>query len=211
MTKLVIFDCDGVLVDSEGLTQQILSEDLARHGLRIAPADCHALFTGGTMQSAMEEAARRGASLPPDWVAEINDRIARELAKGVAPMPGIRALLALLDARGIQTAVASNGPQSKMRASLGPSGLWDYFAGRIHSAHDDARPKPDPHMLLKAARCALVSPANCLMIDDNPSGLIAAERAGMRAIGLAADGNSARLAAPGRHIIAHLSEISALL
>lgn len=211
MIEMVIFDCDGVLVDSEGLTAEILSADLGQRGLMIAPADCHSLFTGGTLQSAMAEAARRGANLPPDWVSQTNDKIAARLAEGVELLPGLHDLLALLQARGVAIAIASNGPQSKMRASLGPSGLWDHFAGRIHSGHDEARPKPDPHMLLKAAQRASIAPSNCLMIDDNHSGLIAAERAGMRPVGLAADGNKARLAAPGRHIITHLEQVAALL
>lgn len=131
MIGLVIFDCDGVLIDSEPVTEAIMARDLATRGLDIAPRDCAGLFTRGTMQSAGEEAAKRGATIPADWVTNINAQVAAELARGVPLLPDLWDLLHLLQARGIATAIASNGPQSKMRASLTPSGLWDHFDGRI--------------------------------------------------------------------------------
>lgn len=211
MIDLLILDCDGVLVDSEPLITQMMSEDLSQRGLRIAPEECHALFVGGTMRSAGGEARRLGADIPDDWATEMDRKIAVRLAEGVALIDGIEALLDWADAQGIATAVASNGPQAKMRVSLGPSGLWDRFAGRIHSGHDDGKPKPDPHMLLKAARLAGVDPAKAAMIDDSPAGVNAALAAGVLPIGLATDGDTARLAQPGVHVIQHLGEVPDLL
>lgn len=209
--ELVIFDCDGVLIDSEPIGTAIMADDLANHGLNISPQDCAALFVGGTMQSAMDQAIARGADLPADWVQRINGKIADRLSQGVPVLPGLWDVLRVLDARGIGVAIASNGPQGKMRASLGPSGLWDYFAGRIHSGHDDGHPKPHPHMLIKAAAQADVPPERCVMIDDNIQGIRAAHAAGIVAVGLAADGDVARLAQPNTHVITRLAELPSLL
>lgn len=89
MIGLVIFDCDGVLIDSEPVTEAIMARDLATRGLDITPRDCARLFTRGTMQSAGEEAAKRGATIPADWVTNINAQVAAELARGVPLLPGL--------------------------------------------------------------------------------------------------------------------------
>lgn len=210
--SLVIFDCDGVLVDSEPLTNTLIANSLSAHGLPIAPAQCQDLFTGGTMHSAMQEARRRGATLPDDWVAQINAEAATALAKGVPLIDGIVPLIDRIEAAGIKTAIASNGPQAKMQASLGPSGLWARFQGRIHSAHDaGSRPKPDPAMLVHAAQQAGVPPTQCAMIDDNPSGLIAARAAQMMAIGLAVETDPDRLRPHADHVVTHPDDIDGLL
>jgi len=118
-----------------------MSESFARYGLDISPHEVGALFTGGTMKSAGEEAKKRGAQLPDTWVSDMNSAVAALLKQGVPVFDGLFDLLDTLDKQGIQTAVASNGPMSKMQASLTPSGLWNRFAGRIYSGHEHA-PKP---------------------------------------------------------------------
>lgn len=210
--KLVIFDCDGVLIDSEPMTNALIAQSLSAHGLPIAAEACQALFTGGTLQSAMEEACRRGATLPPDWVDQMHAEIAAQLGQGVPLIDGIVPLLDRIEGAGLFTAIASNGPQGKMRASLAPSGLWARFSGRIHSGHDaGALPKPDPSMLLTIARNTGVHPAQAAMIDDNPSGLKAARAAEMMAIGLAMDTPPERLRPYADHVVTHPDQIDALL
>ncbi|MDX8346622.1 HAD family phosphatase [Cognatiyoonia sp. IB215446] len=173
--RLVIFDCDGVLVDTEMATNTIIAENLQSHGLSITPDQAHTLFAGGTMESAGHEARRRGATLPDDWLSEIYDQVFNRLRQGVDVIDGVWDLLNLLKDR--QIAVASNGPMEKMAITLKPSGLWAHFAGRIYSGHDHG-PKPAPDMLLRIMRDAGVTAAETVMIDDMRSGCLAAQAAG---------------------------------
>ncbi len=189
--QLVIFDCDGVLVDTEPTTDQILSQDLTARGLPIAPHDVHALFAGGTMQGVMETARAKGADLPDDWLDHIYGQVFDALRRGVPVIPGVIDLLDLLEDRGIAVAVASNGPMQKMEISLGPSGLWDRLAGRIYS-REDHEPKPKPGMLLHAMKVADASPDRTVMIDDMPAGWTAAQAAGVRGLAYVADGGLGR-------------------
>jgi len=208
--KLVIFDCDGVLIDSEPVTERLMSESFARYGLDISSHEVGALFTGGTMKSAGEEAKKRGAQLPDTWVSDMNSAVAALLKQGVPVFDGLFDLLGMLDKHGIQTAVASNGPMSKMQASLTPSGLWDRFAGRIYSGHDYA-PKPAPDMLLHAMKTANVTPQETIFIDDSPAGCQAGQKAGVKTYGFNPAGDARNLAQTGATPIRSLCEINALL
>ncbi len=189
--ELVIFDCDGVLVDTEPVTDIVLADNLTSHGLAIAPHEVHALFAGGTMQGVMETARAKGADLPENWLDQVYAQVFAALAKGVPVVPGINALLDRLETAGIAVAVASNGPMQKMRISLGPSGLWDRLAGRIYS-REDHEPKPGPGMLLHAMRVAGTTPDRTVMIDDMPAGWNAAHAANVRALAYVADGGPDR-------------------
>lgn len=194
--KLIIFDCDGVLVDSEPVTEQLMSDSFAEYGLDLPPHKVASLFTGGTMASAAVEARRLGADLPDDWVQQINASVAAILAKGVPIFDGLFDLLDACDAAGVATAIASNGPMTKMQASLTPSGLWDRFQGRIYSGHDFA-PKPAPDMLHHAMKVAGATPATTFFIDDSPSGCKAGIAAGVMTFGFKPSGDAAHLEALG--------------
>ena len=208
--KLVIFDCDGVLVDTETITSEVMSASFARYGLHISPVKIHELFIGGTMISAGEEAVRRGAELPSDWYTEVSREVVDAIAKGVSVFDGIHDLLDALEDRFVQIAVASNGPMAKMKVSLGPSGLWKRFEGRIYTGRDHA-PKPAPDMLLHAVKVAGVRPADAVMIDDTINGTRAADRAGMRAIGFAAASDAQALVATGHPVAMTMAEVGRLL
>lgn len=209
--KLVIFDCDGVLVDTETITSGVMVRNFARYGLQTTVQEMHQFFVGGTMMSASEEARRRGAELPPDWLAIITEEVNDELSKGVDVFEGVFDLLDTLDARGISTAIASNGPLVKMRVSLGPSGLWERFDGRIFSGRAHNAPKPAPGMLIAACDQAGVAPKNAVMIDDTTAGTRAADAAGMRAIGFAAASDAESLRATGHPIAMTMEEVSGYL
>ncbi len=189
---LVIFDCDGVLVDTEIVTDRIISENLTRHGLPITPHDVHHLFAGGTMKGVGEEATRRGVVLPDGWVDQIYEEVFADLRKGVDVIEGVIPLLDRLQRSGIQTAVASNGPIPKMEITLKPSGLWERLDGRIYSGHDHGA-KPRPDMLLKIMSDLGVSPNQTVMVDDMPAGFLAAQAAGVRCFGYVADGDPTRI------------------
>lgn len=209
--KLVIFDCDGVLVDTEATTSAVLVANFARYGLKVQPKDIPEFFVGGTMMGAGEYARERGASLPDNWLDEITAEVNAALSKGVRVFDGVHDLLDELDVKGIATAVVSNGPMDKMRVSLGPSGLWDRFDGRIFSGRSSGAPKPAPDMLLMAVAQAGVSVAEAVMIDDTTAGTRAADAAGMPAIGFAAESDADRLRATGHPVVCTMDEVRGLL
>ena len=148
MPKLVIFDCDGVLVDTEAVTNQIIADFLGQHGLIVPPGEIITLFSGGTMASVGVEAAKRGAQLPDGWLDAIYGVVFDALRQGVAVIDGVENLIDRLTAQGVAIAIASNGPMQKMEITLRPSGLWDRFEGRIYSGHQHG-PKPKPDMLFR--------------------------------------------------------------
>lgn len=208
--KLVIFDCDGVLVDSEGPMAEVLSANLTRHGLPVSPGDVHKLFIGGTLDGVGERSRALGARLPDSWVADTYVEIYARLRQGVPPIPGVLDLVADLDRAGIARWVASNGTMEKMRITLTPSGLWDLFDGRILS-REGRRPKPAPDMILAALEAEGVAPADALMIDDSVTGCTAARNAGVRCLGFAAESDADALAATGAQVVRSMAEARALI
>lgn len=208
--ELVIFDCDGVLVDTEGPTSAIIAESFTRYGLAISPHDVEALFTGGTMEGVEAEGRKRGAVLPPDWLDEIYASIFARFDQGIDVFEGVFTLLDALDAAGVPQFIASNGPMQKMRHSLMPSGLWDRFEGRILSREHHA-PKPDPAMVLHALVQTGADPARSVMIDDSTAGCSAAIAGGVRCVGFATEGQDAELAALGAEVANTMAEVRQLI
>lgn len=204
--QLIIFDCDGVLVDTERPVNEVISKNLGQHGLTIPPEECQKLFVGGTIYGVQAEAIKRGAILSDDWIEEIYDAIYARLSEGVEVIPGVHELLDHLDSAGIPTAIASNGPLQKMRLSLGPSGLWERFDGRVYSREDHA-PKPAPDMLLHAMRVAGAHRQQTYLIDDSPTGCLAAKAAGVGCFGFVPTGSVDGLVSVGAVPIRELSEV----
>lgn len=207
---LVVFDCDGVLVDSEGPTSQVIAKNLNRYGLPIDAQEVDALFTGGTMDGVATEARRRGASLPDDWLDEIYEEMFARLAKGVPVIDGLFDVLDALDGANVAQYIASNGPLQKMRITLTPSGLWDRFEGRILS-REHFTPKPDPAMILHALKTSGTDPAKSFMIDDSTAGCGAGIAAGVRTIGFATEGQDAHLAALGATVANSMADVHRLI
>lgn len=204
MIEGAIFDCDGVLVDSEPISNAAMQRSLARYGLQLDLSEVMRLFVGSPMDGVAEKARELGANLPEHWISEIYEETYEALRKGVAIIPGVLDVLDALDAQGRPYAVASNGSIEKMKITLGQTGLWSRFEGRMLSAHEEGVAKPDPDLFLRAAARINYSPQNCIVIEDSTTGAIAARRAGMRCIGYAPDGNT-RLEAEGA-IIARTME-----
>ena len=207
MAELILFDCDGVLVDSEGPSNIVLAKNLSGHGLPMTPEDCEAHFVGGTMAMVGEKAREMGAHLPDNWIDEIYAQIYARLAEGVDVIAGIPEVLDRLEALGIPFCVGSNGSEEKMKITLGQTGLWERFSGAIYSAHTLGVAKPDPDLYLIAAERHGIDPARCVVVEDSLAGVTAAIRAGMRCLAYVAKGDGARLSDQGAEIIRHMSEI----
>ena len=195
MIGLVIFDNDGVLVDSERLATTPLSEALTEAGLPYTFEETVRDFMGGSMASMRQQAeARLGRPLP----ADLEDRYHQRLFDGFAHLQAIEGVAAVLDhleARGITYCLASSGTHRRIRTALTAVGFLDRFDGRIFSAEDVAHGKPAPDLFLHAAGSMGVKPADCVVVEDSPLGVAAAVAAGMKVFGYAGMTDPAKLSA----------------
>lgn len=182
---LVIFDCDGVLVDTEPLSNRCFSEALNREGLAWDVAETMRRLMGRSMKSCIEIVeAELGRKVPADFVERLQERtFARFREEGVQAVPGVVSALDMLERAGLATCVASSGDHGKMRITLGSAGLWDRFDDRIFSSTQVARGKPAPDLFLFAAQRMGASPDESVVIEDSSAGAQAARAAGMRAYG----------------------------
>lgn len=208
--RLVIFDCDGVLVDSEAPSNRVVAEELTRLGWPMTTEESLARFMGCSLSSMVPVVeARTGRAVPPGWVDHIVARLVDVLGREVEPMPGAAELLRATTALGLPYRVASNSSHEEMRAKFSRTGLASLVEGRVHSARDVGVPKPAPDLFLAAA--AGVPPGACLVVEDSLPGVQAALAAGMACIGLDPRGDGAGLRAAGAQPVRALSEIPALL
>jgi HAD superfamily hydrolase (TIGR01509 family) len=211
--QLVIFDCDGVLVDSEPLTNAVIAENLRGYGLDISGKEAQSRFVGGTMAGVAERIRDNGIALPDTWVDEIYAAIYQRLRQGVEKIEGIEPALTALTEAGIQICVASNGAEAKMDITLGQTGLIKHFEGRIFSAHTIGLhlAKPDPGLFLHAAKTMQADPRDCVVIEDSVTGATAAKAAGMRCFGYAADSDADGLRAQGAVIFNDMIQLPRML
>lgn len=209
--ELVLFDCDGVLVDSETLTANVLCDNLTSHGLKMTREDFANFFLGGTMMGVAEQARAMGAQLPDTWIDDTYEEMFATLAASVEVITGAPQVLDQLDAAGIRYAVCSNGPHRKMDITLARTGLDKRLQGRIYSREDVAAPKPAPDLYLKAAADAGIPASRCVVIEDSPAGARAGVAAGMCVLGFAAETPAARLQPVSHAIFYGMSDLPALL
>lgn len=208
---MVLFDCDGVLVDSERLTADVLIANLSRHGLDLSHTHLSELFLGGTIMGIAESARGLGATLPTSWIDDVYEEIFAVLGAEVEAIDGIWLVLDALERAGIPIAVGSNGPHRKMDITLSRTGLIEPFKGRVYSREDVVTPKPAPDVYLKAAHDAGIDPSRCVVIEDSPSGAQAAKAAGMYCLGFAAETSAERLTPICDQLFDRMSALPALL
>jgi HAD superfamily hydrolase (TIGR01509 family) len=208
--ELVIFDCDGVLVDSERLAIRVDVLVLASLGWKVTEAEVVERFVGKSdahMKREVEE--HLGRKLPDDWDHGFRDVYLDTFRRELRPVDGV---VAALDAIALPTCVASSGTHEKMRFTLGLTGLFDRFDGRIFSATEVSRGKPFPDLFLHAAARMGVDPAACAVVEDSRFGVEAARAAGMRAFGYAGGVTPAdRLAGPETVVFTDMRELPGLL
>jgi HAD superfamily hydrolase (TIGR01509 family) len=208
--RLVIFDCDGVLVDTERLSVSVDTKVLAHLGLPMSHDEVVERFVGRTEDY---------------WRAEIERELGREVAAGefeafdpwyreafeaeLQPIEHVVELLNALDGAGIATCVASSGTHERMRFTLGHTGLYDRFAGRIFSATEVAEGKPSPLLFLHAAERMGTRPSQCLVVEDSRFGVQAAVAAGIPVVGFSGSVTPAETlrAAGADHVVADLRDV----
>ncbi|QOC93231.1 HAD family hydrolase [Micromonospora craniellae] len=185
---LVIFDCDGVLVDSEPIVSRVLADRMRHLGIQITDQECATAFAGLDQAAAARLIADRlGDAVPTGWFDSLTVAVDTALRAEVAPVPGVAALLQQLR---VPFCVASNGRPEKVALTLGVCGLAPYFEGRIFTAAEVAHGKPAPDLFLLAASRMGVPPARCVVVEDSESGVVAARSAGMRVLRYAPDGST---------------------
>jgi HAD superfamily hydrolase (TIGR01509 family) len=210
--RLVIFDCDGVIVDSEPVSNRILAEELTALGWPMATAEATRRFLGVTLTDMVPTIeARVGRRLPPDWREVVTARIVTALADESTAIPGAVETLRALLAMGVPWRVASNSSHPEMTAKFNRLGIGELVRGRVHSHTDVARGKPAPELFLAAAAAEGVAPAHCLVVEDSIPGVRAAVAAGMDCLGFAPQSDGAALRAIGAVPFRAMAELPALI
>ena len=179
--ELVIFDCDGVLVDSEPLAMRILLETLAEAGVVLGTKEAYDAFLGKSLASVCEILSRdHGVDIDAEALERMRARLYQAIRLELQPVSGIAGAL---EGLGKLACVASSSQPERIRLALEVTGLTDYFGDNIFSAAMVARGKPAPDLFLHAAREMRIDPRHCMVIEDSPAGVCAALEAGMRVLG----------------------------
>ena len=213
MTKAIIFDCDGVLVDSEVLALEVELAALAEIGLAYEPAQFAARFMGMSNQAFFaaleaESLAHLGTLLPEGFQTRCHARYHALLDTRLTEVPGALAAIAKM---AHPKAVASSSEAPALEKKLRKTGLWDHFAPHIYSADHVTHAKPAPDLFLHAAARLGLPAADCLVLEDSANGVLAARAAGMRVWGFVGGGHAdAACAAPpfGRRGRAHCRRLA---
>ncbi len=208
--EAVLFDCDGVLVDSEPITNGVLHAMLVERGWGLSAQDCWDLFVGHTVRSRRELIEHHtGQPWSEDWLREFMRRRNVALQTELKVIAGVHDAVAHVHrhSRG-RLAVASGADRQKVEMMLAQVGLLPYFEGRVFSGHEMPRSKPHPDVYLAAAQHLLADPARCLVIEDTVTGVQAGVAAGATVWGYAVLGQAEALKAAGAQRV--ISDMTAL-
>jgi HAD superfamily hydrolase (TIGR01509 family) len=207
----VLFDCDGVLADSEGLVNRIVAANLTARGWRLSPDQARETFLGMALPDMLPMIEARVGPLPPRWAWELSQAISGALIEGLDPVPGALAALRAVAAAGLPVAVASNSSRAELRAKLGRLGIGGLFGERVFSFEDVAAPKPAPDIYLAAAAACGAAPGACVVVEDSLLGCRAGITAGCRVLGLARETEPSVLAAVGAEPFARMEDLPRML
>jgi HAD superfamily hydrolase (TIGR01509 family) len=211
--RLVIFDCDGVLVDSEAISNGVLAAALSREGLPTTLAQARRDYQGLLLAEVLARAeSKLGRPLPEGWLGRYERDRAEVFRRELRPVEGAAETVEAVLGAGVAVCVASQGKLEKTRLSLELTGLSGLFAGdSLFSAESVPRGKPHPDLFLHAAEAMGAAPAETTVVEDTPSGVSAGVAAGMRVLGYAADSDEQALRAAGAEILWSLSELGSRL
>ena len=187
---LVIFDCDGVLVDSEPLAARVLAEEVSGLGLTMESDEVAEVFLGCSMPMVIEILeARLGTTVEADFIPRFLDRLHKGMRTDLAAVEGVGAAIAeiKMQAEVAAICVASNGESETVRTSLEAVGLISAFSGRLYTARMAGQGKPHPGLFLHAAQAMGFAAADCIVVEDSLLGVKAAVSAGMRVFGYTPD------------------------
>ena len=207
--ELVIFDCDGVLVDSERISNGLLAAMLSVEGLATTLEESRRDYQGLQLAEVLEAAQTQlGGELPGGFMERFQRDRAVLFEQQLKAVPGVAGAVTRVRAAGIGVCVASQGGLAKIRLSLGLTGLDGLFdPAALFSAAQVPRGKPHPDLFLHAAEAMGADPGRCAVVEDTASGVEAAVAAGMRALGYAADSDAAALERAGAEILGSLDRL----
>ncbi len=214
--SLLILDCDGVLIDSEGVASRVVSRGLAAKGWVLSPYECEMRFVGQTLSEIARQAEPITGALSVDWVAELAADLVEALKIEARLMPGaMEFIAALVDSR-IRFRVASNSSHEEMRVKFSRTGLDRFIShDRIHSAGDvialGGRGKPAPDLFLAAAQAEEVASSDVWVVEDSVAGVKAANAAGMLCYGFKPGQENAVLTALGAIPLLALADLLPML
>ena len=180
--ELVIFDCDGVLVDSERLAARVEARLMAAFGWPLSEQEIIERFLGRSEAYVLSEIELAVGRALPEWYGAYHEALHEAFRCELTPVTGVEEAL---NALAVPSCVASSGPHAKMRLTLGLTGLLDRFEGRLFSASEVDHGKPAPDLFLHAAASLGVQPRDCVVVEDSPAGIEAARAAGMRSLAYA--------------------------
>ncbi len=212
--KLVIFDCDGVLVDTEAIANDRMAELVTEYGFPMTGHQCRTRFQGKTIEDVCREVARlTDRPYEPSLPGVFRGEVEAVLANGVEPIAGAVELVHHVARSNIPYCVASSGSVQKMRQTLGSVGLLPLMENFLFSAQDVARGKPHPDVFIAAASAMNQRSEDAVIVEDSLSGVIAGVASGARVLGYAGDPftDVAELSEAGAEIFHHMSEVSALI
>ncbi len=211
--KLVIFDCDGVLVDSEPISNTVLARTLTDAGLPTTLDDALRDYEGRTLSDVADRAeGRLGRPLPADWLTRFRDARVVAFEDDLRAVPGAADVVRAVRDAGIAVCVATQGEPEKTELTLGLTGLRPLFgAEALFSAELVPRGKPHPDLFLHACAAMGAEPEHCVVVEDSPLGVIAGVAAGMRVIGYAAERNDPELSDAGAEVVGSMEQIPPLL
>ena len=207
--ELIIFYCDGVLVDSEEISCGVLAEEARKLGSKLTNEEARRIFAGTNLKFCFEYIENEiGKPLPSNMQVIYREKTRERFAKELKPIEGIHELVASLS---LPYCVASNAPLGKMIPNLKKVGLFPFFEKNMFSAYEVNAWKPDPTLFLTAAKTMGFEPSKCLVIEDSLSGVKAAVAAGMDVLGYRADERAKELKDAGATIITSITEVKSYL
>jgi len=209
--RLVIFDCDGVIVDSEAIANRITAASLVAEGWPMTSQEAENFFLGMTLTDMVPMIeAHIGRPLSPGWKPNLMRALLEALSRDAVPIPGAIEAMRAATAMGVPWRIASNSSHEEMRAKFARLGISDMVAGRVHSHRDVARGKPAPDLFLATAAAEGVAPAECVVIEDSVPGTRAAAASGVDCLAYAPHGRDTALVAEGAVPFRSMLELPAL-
>ena len=209
--QAVLFDCDGVLADSEMLVNAIVAEQLTALGWPMSAAEARQTFLGLALPDMVPRIEARVGNLPPGWAQEVAGLLALEMTRRTPAIPGAVEAVRRVAAAGIRVAVASNSGRAELAAKMRGLGLAELIGPRVFSFEDVDRPKPYPDIYLAAAAACDAAPQDCVVVEDSVPGTRAGIAAGCRVLGFAHETPRGVLAAHGAVPFDEMGELDALL